>query len=427
MNAPEVTVITGTPRRPAERRTPSLPRERGTDAGETVRADRPWRIVGQGAAALAAGMGVGRFAYTPILPLMHAQAGLPARLGAELATANYIGYLLGAIAAIVAPSLFVSRRALRLSLTILVVTPALMPITHLGTVWALLRIVAGVASALIFVIAADAVLTGLRGHAHHLAGWAFGGIGAGIALSGILVAILRTTGTWQQAWWTTAALTGVFAALAWRLEAGPALPRRSPAPPRSRDAPGPRWFVALLASYTFEGTGYIIAGTFLVAAIDQTAPGWVGSGAWILAGIAALPSTALWAWLSRIWSRPALLLVALVVQAVGIALPALTGGIVAALVAATLFGATFLGVATLTLAAGAHLRVPRAVAILTTGYSVGQILGPVIVTPLLRHGYHSALLVGAALVALAAAAAGALRHRFPHHLGPLPRRVGAAR
>ncbi|MGS2642168.1 YbfB/YjiJ family MFS transporter [Streptosporangium sp. LJ11] len=99
----------------------------------------------------------------------------------------------------------------------------------------------------------------------------------------------------------------------------------------------------------------------------------------------------------------------------------------AALVAATLFGATFLGVATLTLATGAHLRVPRAIAILTTGYSVGQILGPVIVTPLLRHGYHSALLVGAALVALAAAAAGALRHRFPHHLGPLPRRVGADR
>ncbi|MEU8386310.1 hypothetical protein [Streptosporangium sp. NPDC048865] len=50
-----------------------------------------------------------------------------------------------------------------------------------------------------------------------------------------------------------------------------------------------------------------------------------------------------------------------------------------------------------------------------------------IVTPLLRHGYDSALLVGAALVTLAAAAAGALRHRFPHHLGPLPRRVGRAR
>ena len=64
---------------------------------------KPWRVVGQGAAALAGGMGIGRFAYTPILPIMHAQAGLTPRLGAALATANYTGYLAGALAAIVVP------------------------------------------------------------------------------------------------------------------------------------------------------------------------------------------------------------------------------------------------------------------------------------------------------------------------------------
>src|SRR5258705_2736721 len=51
---------------------------------------RPWRIVGQGGAALTAGMGIGRFAYTPILPLMHAQAGLSPKLRPELATSNYL-------------------------------------------------------------------------------------------------------------------------------------------------------------------------------------------------------------------------------------------------------------------------------------------------------------------------------------------------
>ncbi|GIH22611.1 hypothetical protein Aph01nite_09210 [Acrocarpospora phusangensis] len=170
-------------------------------------------------------------------------------------------------------------------------------------------------------------------------------------------------------------------------------------------------FVALLVSYTLEGAGYIIAGTFLVAAVGQSTPGWAGSGAWILAGLAALPSTALWARLSRTRSRPALLRAALAVQAVGIALPALTGGVWAALVSAALFGATFLGVATLTLGIGAGLRVPRSVAILTTGYSAGQIIGPVIVTPLLPHGYAPALLVGAALVVLAAAVASTTNER----------------
>jgi MFS family permease len=91
-----------------------------------------------------------------------------------------------------------------------------------------------------------------------------------------------------------------------------------------------------------------------------------------------------------------------------------------------LFGATFLGVATVALAAGAHLRMPRAVAILTTGYSVGQIAGPVLVTPMLHHSYQPALLAGAAIVAVAAVAALVLRYRFPHHLGPVPSRVRAA-
>ena len=65
---------------------------------------------------------------------------------------------------------------------------------------------------------------------------------------------------------------------------------------------------------------------------------------------------------------------------------------------------------------------------LTTGYSIGQIAGPLLVTPLLHgdHGYREALLIAAVVVALAAVAAGVLRHRFPHYLGPLPGRVLAA-
>ncbi len=62
-------------------------------------------VVAQGAAALAVSMGIGRFVYTPILPLMVREAGLSKSFGATLATANYAGYLLGALAGIVAPAL----------------------------------------------------------------------------------------------------------------------------------------------------------------------------------------------------------------------------------------------------------------------------------------------------------------------------------
>jgi hypothetical protein len=310
----------------------------------------------------------------------------------------------------------------RSSLIVVVATLALMPVLTGDVRWAALRFVAGCASALVFMVAASALLTGLRAHGQHLVGHGFGGVGAGIAASGVLVLVLRH-GTWQDSWWSAAVLGAVLSAAAWPLR--PSATDDHGTDPAAGPA-GRRWFTSLLLAYTLEGVGYIIAGTFLVAAIDQTASTTIGSSAWIIVGVAAVPSAVLWAAVSRIWSRPTLLAVALAAQAAGIALPALVGGITAALTSAVLFGATFLGVATVALAAGAHLRMPRAVAILTTGYSVGQIAGPVLVTPMLHHGYHPALLAGAAIVAVAAVAALVLRHRFPHDLGPVPSRVRAA-
>ena len=379
-----------------------------------------WRVVGEGAAALAVSMGIGRFVYTPILPLMHAQAGLSAAAGSALATANYIGYLAGALLAIFVPALVRSALAYRASLVVVIAAVGLMAVTQSQAAWFGLRLAAGVASALVFVIAVSAMLTRLRGHGAHLAGWGFGGVGAGIALSGVVVLVVRPLGTWATAWVASAALAAVLAIPAWRLRPEPAGAATAPAgaAPAGDSAPvrPHRWFGTLLASYTPEGIGYIIAGTFLVAAINQGAAAWVGTSAWVLAGLAAVPAAALWAGLGRRWSRPALLLAALLIQAFGIALPAAAPGIAGALVSAVLFGATFLGIASMVLALGAHLRYPRAVALLTTGYSVGQILGPVIVTPLLHDGYRVALLAGAAIVLAAAVAAAALRIGRPERL-----------
>ncbi|WP_079077104.1 YbfB/YjiJ family MFS transporter [Streptomyces sp. Root369] len=359
-------------------------------------------------------MGVGRFVYTPILPLMHAQAGLSTGAGANLATANYVGYLVGALAGILAPVLVRSRAVLRASLILLTGTLAAMPLTHSTTVWSLLRLLAGVASALVFVVAAGSLLHHLQGHPPHLAGWAFGGVGGGIALSGLLVLVRRSAADWRTAWWAAAVLATLLAAASWNLrpqEAPVAAPGGSGARPRTH-----RWFGALFVSYTLEGVGYIVAGTFLVAAVGQESPGRLGSGVWVLVGLAAVPSSALWARLGRRWSRPGLLLTALVIQAAGIALPALVGGTAAALGSAVLFGATFIGISSLALATGAHLRFPRSVALLTAGYSVGQILGPLVVGPVLHHGYDRALLLAALVVLVAAAAAAVLRIGFPHDM-----------
>ncbi|OMH32504.1 YbfB/YjiJ family MFS transporter [Tersicoccus sp. Bi-70] len=379
-----------------------------------------WSVALRTAAVLAAAMGVGRFVFTPILPLMEAQAGLSPQQASLLATGNYLGYLVGAVLGILVPTVSRSRPALQISGVVLVVTLAVMPLVHDVATWVALRGIAGVASAVVFMVAGNTILTQLARSAAHLVGWAYGGVGAGIALSGILVAIVQQVGDWQTAWWSAAALTVVLLAIGWPV--GEVGRRRAvPAAQAGRQERHLGLFGLLSASYVLEGAGYIIAGTFLVAAVHATAPGWLSAGVWIIVGLASLPSSALWSRLSSRASRPTLIAGALLLQAIGIALPALSESPAAAIASAVLFGATFIGVTTLSLATGRQLGVSSAVAILTAGYGVGQVAGPLIVAPLLGSGYRTALLVGAGIVLAAAVAAGLMRLRFP-----LPGRAGTS-
>jgi predicted MFS family arabinose efflux permease len=389
----------------------------------------PWGVV-QGAAAMAVGMGVGRFVYTPILPLMEHQAGMSAAMGSDLATANYGGYLLGALLGIFVPATAHSRLALRGSLLVVVVTLALMPVTENAGLWLALRLIAGIASALLFVIASSAMLARMHRGAQHLAGWGFGGVGLGIALSGVIVLAVQSasSSSWRVAWWSAALLAAALSAAGWALRPEP--PGEATVLQQHGDVPRThRWFAALLTSYSLEGTGYIIAGTFLVAAISQNSPGWLGSGSWVVVGLAALPAPAMWAYLAQRRPRSTLLLCALVIQVIGIALPSLSGGIAPALISAVLFGNTFMAISSTAVTIGRHLQFPRSVAILTAGYSVGQLLGPLVVKPLLSNGYRDALLVGAVIVLASAVAAAALRVRFPHRVGAMvePSRAGSFR
>ncbi|HYZ66198.1 MAG TPA: YbfB/YjiJ family MFS transporter [Mycobacterium sp.] len=168
-----------------------------------------WIHVGRGAAGLGAAMGIGRFADTPILPLMTAQAALTPQAAGTLATANYVGYLAGALAGAASPRLARSTLAWRASLAVLVVSLAAMPLLPNTIGWLLVRTVAGFASAVAFVIAVNSMLEHLP---PHLPGWGFGGVGLGIALSGALVLTLPAEAGWQGAWWSAAALAAVLSA-----------------------------------------------------------------------------------------------------------------------------------------------------------------------------------------------------------------------
>lgn len=362
-------------------------------------------------AGLAAAMGVGRFVYTPLLPLMEEQAGVSSSSTAFVATANYLGYFIGAVVLIARPGGARSQALFRVSLASLVVSEIVMIAAPNVPLWSVARLVAGIASAFVFVYSANALAT------RPFPGLGYAGVGVGIAVSGLAVTLLQKTIGWEPLWLVAAGLGFVFGVLAWGLTPAP-LPEPvevdaavdgSPAARIERPSAPRRSAWLLAAGYFLEGLGYIILGTFLVAAVSADGPAWTGPASWVLVGAAAAPSTALWSLARRRFRTETLLVAALSLQAVSALLPALVGGTVAAAFAAVLFGGTFMGIAMLAMTAGVELGVPRSAAVLTAAYAVGQIIGPLVVTPLLSGGYDSAFLTAACVLVVGAVAISGVR------------------
>jgi predicted MFS family arabinose efflux permease len=361
-----------------------------------------------GVLALAVAVGIGRFAYTPILPAMQHGAGLELTAAGLLASANYAGYLVGSLLAAGLPAGQIRRRGLALGLVAVVLTLGLMAPANELLVWAALRFLSGLASAVVFVLASTRVLDLLRHHgALGLTGWLYSGVGLGIALAGLIVRLIDRSLDWRGDWLAMTLLAAGLAALAWRgLSRAPAVPVR-PTPLRSRAGRGVRVaFGLLLAAYLLEGTGYIVSGTFLVAIVERM-PGLRGEGAsvWIVVGLAAAPSCLLWADLAGRLGYGRALVLAYLLQAIGLALPALADGLPIALATALALGGTFMGITTLTLALGGQLAPGRsgaAIGLLTGAFGLGQILGPTLAGLLASQsqGFGPALLGASGIILL---------------------------
>ena len=154
-----------------------------------------------GILALAAAMGIGRFAYTPLLPAMQEAAGLDPTQAGLLAAANYAGYLAGALLAAVAVPASARIRILLVSAIAVAVTTALMAATTDLAVWSVVRFVAGLASAGVLVLATGLVLDDLRRQGRvSLSGWLFSGVGLGIVVSGVVVRLTGETLGWRGDW-----------------------------------------------------------------------------------------------------------------------------------------------------------------------------------------------------------------------------------
>ncbi len=380
------------------------------------------RVLIGGLCTLIIAMGVGRFAYTPILPEMQAALGLTHEETGLLASLNYLGYLIGALAGGFVAAGRARTQAFRLSLLLSAATTGLMAAGEWFAFWGLLRLASGIISGLLFVFSADMVMRVLAEAGRpRLLGVHFGGVGIGIALSGLLVPALAAAGGWRADWLGLALLSLLLAlpAMVWLRDGQPA--RHEKASPETRKPGKALSSAAIFAltilglAYFLEGAGYVVSGTFLVAILQAEAGdigllgalGDIGNLAWVMVGLAVAPSCLFWSWAAQRWGEIRAMIAAHLLQAIGIALPLLSTALVPSLIAATLFGGTFVGI-TLLVVAYARKVAPQATALaiglMTAAFGLGQIIGPLIAGFLAERSgsFDSSLMLSSAAVVVGA-------------------------
>ena len=364
-----------------------------------------------GVAALAVAMGIGRFAFTPILPMMQGDNGLSVADGGWLASANYAGYLAGALSALWLRA--GATTVIRGSLVLIAAVTIGMGLTGNFAAWIILRAAAGVASAWALVFVSAWCLDRLSPHGHPALGSAvFSGVGAGVALAGVLCLVLmQMHATAPQAWVVLGAAAFVLTAMVWPVFGRRATARALPNEPAS---PGRfRWTrdrVLIVVCYGVYGFGYIIPATFLPAMAKQIISdpavfGW----SWPLFGLAAVVSTLATARFAAPASNRRVWVVCALVMAAGVAAPAIFPGIVAIMVAAVCVGATFVVVTMVGMQEARRVGATHArtlMAAMTASFAAGQIAGPLAVSWFAASGgsMNTVLIVSAVLLVASASA-----------------------
>ncbi len=383
--------------------------------------------------ALAVAMGIGRFAFTPILPLMIQEGTVHLAQTAWLSSSNYIGYLVGAL------SLLKSNRHplfVVLGLSLVTLTTWLASLSSFGWLM-MLRFLAGVASAWVLVSISAFAINWLKSRQVASSGLIYTGVGIGITLTGLICSYF----IFQSATVTIAAQSsfsplssrlwqylGVIALLATLLvtfllakinsqfastaaastaAAETSLTKATHTNPTASITPAKLKLANVLTAYGLFGFGYILPATFL----PQIAKQWLSGQSYLLIwpffGLAAALSVVLSQGLQRRYNNFSLLgvwRVSQIIMAVGTLLPALWQSLAGLMLSALMVGGTFMVVtmAGLQVAASQVTHYPKynLSALMTASFAFGQLIGPLTALVATGKNIWLALLPVSAIVLL---------------------------
>jgi predicted MFS family arabinose efflux permease len=344
---------------------------------------RPARLILVLSLAPTIGLGIGRFAYSLVLPDMRDTLGWSYSVAGFMNTVNAAGYLAGALmAARLIRSLGLSA-SIRWGTLACVLALALSAISGNLVVLGFARLLVGIGAALTFVAGAALAARIAQSHparASFLLSLFYAGPGFGILTSGLIAPFVLQAfgpGSWWIVWWAMALLSAVLTIplLTAPIEAGGDLDAATPA----RFAIRP--ILIYLAGYFLFGAGYIAYMTFMIAYVRDAGGGAVAQSAfWCLIGLSAFVTPWLWQGLLARDNGGLSTAIILGVNAVGAALPLFGHSALLLTVSALVFGVSFFAIVGSTTA---FVRLnappsawPKGIAAMTIAFGIGQTLGP---------------------------------------------------
>jgi MFS family permease len=361
---------------------------------------RPLVIALAGMLSLAVGMGIGRFAFTPLMPMMLHDQLIDLAAASWLASANYLGYLLGALLCTMQPRIWsrwqlpplLSSRMVRIGLVTTCALTAFMAI-NVAALWPWLRFMAGIVTAMTFVYTSSWCLTHLsRLNAAPAGAIIFAGPGIGILVSGLMASVMVLK-EWRASsgWLAFGALAAIMTGLIWRIFRG-----ADPLPPsinanleQQLQGGSTAEKVGLTIAYGLAGFGYIITATFLPVIARTALPGsaWLDLF-WPILGLGVACGALLATRIPARIDQRLILVACYLVQAAGVAfsnwLPSLTGFALGSI----LVGLPFTVITFFVMQLGRRLHPQSAsgiIGLLSASFALCQIAGPPVAALLLAR------------------------------------------
>ena len=376
--------------------------------------DRPALLILILSLAPTIGLGIGRFAYSLVLPDMRDTLGWSYSVAGFMNTVNAAGYLAGALAAAPLIRRYGLPAAVRWSTLACLLSLALSALSGNFFVLSFARLLVGVAAAVAFVAGAALAARIAQTHparADFLLSLFYAGPGVGIVTSGLVAPFVLEAfgpGSWWIVWWAMTLLSTILIIplLMARLDAGNGPATTKPA--RFSIRP----ILIYLAGYFLFGAGYIAYMTFMIAYVRDAGGGAVAQSAfWCLIGASAFVTP--WVWKRVLaWNSGGLsTTIILGVNAIGASVPLFGHSPLMLTISALVFGVSFFAIVGST-TAFVRFNSPqdawaKGIAAMTIAFGIGQTLGPTVVGAITDHfgNLSYALNASAALLVLGAIAA----------------------